>query len=85
MLNADSEPITETPIASEAFDFESVFHAQYYRVMRTILRIVKDRARAEDLAVDVFWKLWRKPPRSCRLAPPCYFKTSEVKRLRGQV
>jgi RNA polymerase sigma-70 factor (ECF subfamily) len=61
-VNADSEPITETPAESQAFDFESVFHAHYYRVMRTILRIVKDRDRAEDLAVDVFWKLWRKSP-----------------------
>lgn len=41
------------------FDFEAVFNAQYKRVARVILRIIQDPSRAEELAVDVFWKLWR--------------------------
>lgn len=41
--------------------FEEAFHAHYDRVARTIARIVRDPARAEELAVEVFWKLWRKP------------------------
>jgi RNA polymerase sigma factor (sigma-70 family) len=43
------------------FDFDAVFHSEYARVARVIARIVRDSARAEDLAVDTFWKLWRTP------------------------
>jgi RNA polymerase sigma-70 factor (ECF subfamily) len=45
----------------EAFSFEAVFHAHYERIARAIVRIVRDPARAEELAVDVFWKFWRTP------------------------
>jgi len=48
--------------ATAGLDFEEVFHLHYDRVARTIARIVRDPARAEELAVEVFWKLWRKPP-----------------------
>jgi RNA polymerase sigma-70 factor (ECF subfamily) len=43
-------------------DFESLFRAHYARIARVIARVVRDPARAEDLAVDAFWKFWRKPP-----------------------
>ncbi len=45
----------------KTFDFEETFHAQYARVARVIARVVKDHARAEDLAVEVFVKFWRSP------------------------
>lgn len=49
-------------IAGEAADeFEQVFHSHYERVARTIARMVQDPARAEELTVEVFWNLWRKP------------------------
>ena len=41
------------------FDFETFFHAHYERTARVIARVVKDPARAEDPAAEVFWKLWR--------------------------
>jgi DNA-directed RNA polymerase specialized sigma24 family protein len=47
--------------AAEAFDFEAIFHAHYRRVARVIVRIIQDPSRAEELAVDVFCKLWRHP------------------------
>jgi len=46
--------------ADEApFDFEATFRAQYGRIARVIARVVRDPARAEELAVEVFLKLWR--------------------------
>ena len=45
----------------EAFDFEALFHAWYPRTARLIARVIRDPARAEELAVEVFWKLWRHP------------------------
>lgn len=48
--------------AGEApFDFEATFRAQYERIARVIRRVVHDPARAEELAVEVFLKLWRSP------------------------
>ena len=44
-----------------SFDFEAFFHAHYVRIARAIGRVVGDHARAEELAVEAFWKLWRTP------------------------
>lgn len=43
------------------FDFEECFHANYARIARAIARIVGDNGRAEEIAVEAFWKLWRTP------------------------
>lgn len=51
----------EVVATGEPFSFETVFHAHYERIARAIGRIVRDPARAEELAVDVFWKFWRNP------------------------
>jgi DNA-directed RNA polymerase specialized sigma24 family protein len=48
-------------VTDQAFDFEATFRSQYDRVARVIARVVKDRARAEELAVEVFLKFWRSP------------------------
>jgi RNA polymerase sigma-70 factor (ECF subfamily) len=50
----------EWPSAAPAAEFETTFEAQYERIARVIARVVHDPARAEELAVDVFLKLWRK-------------------------
>jgi RNA polymerase sigma-70 factor, ECF subfamily len=42
-----------------SFDFESFFHAHYAHAARTVARLTGDLARAEDLAAEAFWKLWR--------------------------
>ena len=44
-----------------AVDLEAVFRAQYGRIARVIARVVRDSARAEELAVEVFLKLSRHP------------------------
>jgi len=41
------------------FDIEAIFRAQFERVARVIAKVVRDPARAEELAVEVFLKLWR--------------------------
>ena len=43
------------------FDLDTIFRAQYERIARVIARVVRDPARAEELAVEVFLKLWRNP------------------------
>src|SRR5690348_4728811 len=49
----------ETRAAS--FDFESFFHAHYARIARAVARVVGDRGRAEEIAEEAFWRLWRTP------------------------
>jgi len=43
-------------------EFESVFLQHYPRVYSVLFRLVGDRAEAEDLALETFWKLWERPP-----------------------
>ena len=40
--------------------FDALFIEHYPRVVGIIARVVADRSRAEQLAADVFWKLYRK-------------------------
>ena len=47
--------------AQPAEEFEEIFHRHYARVARTIARLVRDTARAEELAAEVFWGLWKNP------------------------
>ena len=61
-MNARSKTLEEDVRQELAFAFEPVFHAYYDRTARLIARLVNDPARAEELAVEVFWKLWRNPP-----------------------
>lgn len=47
--------------ASATWDLDRLFVAQYERLARLIARIVRDHGRAEELAVEVFLKLWESP------------------------
>jgi RNA polymerase sigma-70 factor, ECF subfamily len=42
---------------------ERVFLEQYPRVLSVLVRLVGDRAEAEDLALETFWRLHQQPPR----------------------
>ena len=59
-VNTTSEIIREMNVDSVPFDVEATFRAHYGRVAHIIGRVVRDHARAEELAVEVFLKLWRK-------------------------
>ena len=47
---------------STAQDFETIFTEQWSRIYSVIFRLVGDKAEAEDLALETFWKLYRNPP-----------------------
>jgi RNA polymerase sigma-70 factor, ECF subfamily len=59
-VNAPGKAIDATEIDDD-FDFETFFYVHYERIARVIVRVVRDPARAEEIAVDVFWKVWRNP------------------------
>lgn len=60
-MNAPGEAVCDFGTGAAEFDFEAAFCAHYERTARVIARLVRDPARAEELAVEVFLKLWRKP------------------------
>ena len=53
--------VAKNASASAVFDFDAVFSQDYAAVTRLIVRIVRDRGRAEELAVETFWRLWKTP------------------------
>jgi RNA polymerase sigma-70 factor (ECF subfamily) len=54
----------QTGISAESprSNFERVFLEQYPRIYALLVRLVGDRAEAEDLALETFWQLHRRPP-----------------------
>lgn len=60
----DAKETDQTGISAESRDakFERVFLDQYPRVYAVLARIVGDRGEAEDLALETFWQLFRRPP-----------------------
>jgi RNA polymerase sigma-70 factor (ECF subfamily) len=48
----------------ETTEFERVFQENWNRVYAVICRIVGDPAQAEDLALETFLRLYRRPPRT---------------------
>lgn len=60
-MNARSESVDNAQTDATPFDFESTFRAHFERIARVIARVVRDPARAEEIAVEVFLKLWRNP------------------------
>ncbi len=59
-MNAPGKAI-EAADLDDGCNFETLFHVHYERIARVIVRVVRDPARAEEIAVEVFWKLWRNP------------------------
>lgn len=57
----DSESALGLSARATGFDFDTAFRVHYARVARLVGRLVQDPARAEEITVDVFWKLYRNP------------------------
>ena len=60
-VDAANDGVVEMSFNDVALDLETIFHAQYERIARVIAGIIKDPARAEELAVEVFLK-WERTP-----------------------
>jgi RNA polymerase sigma-70 factor, ECF subfamily len=58
---AAAEIAGDTPAGEAGFDLEALFRAHYQRVAGILVRVVRDPARAEELAVEVFLKFARNP------------------------
>jgi RNA polymerase sigma-70 factor (ECF subfamily) len=65
VVNAQSEAVADANTAATPFDIEAFFCSHYARVARIIERVVRDRGRSEELAVEVFLKLWGNQKAQC--------------------
>lgn len=73
--------------SESSFNFEAFFHANYSRVARLIARVTGDPARAEDLAAEALWKLWRSPAAHGAAAEGWLYRTAlrlGLNELRGR-
>lgn len=59
IVNAPIGAVVDANTAEAPFDIEALFRDHYSRVARIIERVIRDRGRSEELAVEVFLKLWR--------------------------
>lgn len=62
-VDALSAALVEMKSDERRSEIEDVFRAQYARVARVIASVIRDRARAEELAVEVFLK-WSRTSKS---------------------
>jgi RNA polymerase sigma-70 factor (ECF subfamily) len=60
-VDVPGEAVVETSLPSVKVDLESLFDAQYERIARVIKGVIRDPARAEELAVEVFLKWSQRP------------------------
>jgi RNA polymerase sigma-70 factor (ECF subfamily) len=60
-VDAHGEALPATAARESQADLETIFTAHYARISRVLARVVRDRARAEELAVDVFLRWSRHP------------------------
>jgi RNA polymerase sigma-70 factor (ECF subfamily) len=62
VVDAANEGVVTVSLDEGArLDLETVFRSQYERIARVIAGVIRDRARAEELAVEVFLK-WERTP-----------------------
>jgi RNA polymerase sigma-70 factor (ECF subfamily) len=63
-VTVTSEPVrvVHPPTHREMAAFEAVFFQHYTHIYALLFRLVGDRAEAEDLTLEAFWKLWQQPP-----------------------
>ena len=45
----------------EEAEFRAVFLEHYSRILSILIRLLGDRSRAEEMANDAFWRLYRQP------------------------
>lgn len=60
-MHLDGQLIAAAGAQPDSLDFDSTFTAHYPRIVGVVARVVADRSRAEELAVDAFVKWWRRP------------------------
>ena len=62
-VTAEDLPTKSTWTSTQSPNFEDTFNEHWSRVYEVLFRIVGERAEAEDLALETFWRLYNRPPK----------------------
>jgi RNA polymerase sigma-70 factor (ECF subfamily) len=82
-----TDALGESRPKAAGFDFDEFFRAHYAPAARAIARVTGDPARAEDLAAEALWKLWRNPNAHGESAAGWLYRTAvrlALNELRGR-
>ena len=60
-MNGETRPTVASTQGSTA-EFDALFLEHWQPICRVLVRLVGDHAEAEDLALETFWQLYRRPP-----------------------
>lgn len=83
IVSTATDALTEMKANEVQFTIDEVFRAHYGRVARIIARVVRDPARAEELAVEVFLKLWRSQKAQAEKVEPWLYRVASSKVARN--
>lgn len=61
-VTSNNAKFSSQRIAAVSEDFEATFLGLWPKVYSVLFRILGDRAEAEDLALETFWRLYQNPP-----------------------
>jgi len=62
-VTAEDLPTKSAWTSTQSPNFEDTFNEHWSRVYEVLFRIVGERAEAEDLALETFWRLYNRPPK----------------------
>ena len=62
-VSAEDLPTKSTWASTQSPNFEDIFNEHWNRINEVLYRIVGERAEAEDLALETFWRLYNRPPK----------------------
>jgi RNA polymerase sigma-70 factor (ECF subfamily) len=82
-----TDALGESRPQAAGFNFDEFFRTHYPPAARTIARVTGDAARAEDLAAEALWKLWRNPGAHGESAAGWLYRTAirlALNELRGR-
>jgi RNA polymerase sigma-70 factor (ECF subfamily) len=71
-----SEAVVDLPSNEAGSDIETIFSAYYERTALVIARVIRDPARAEELAVEVFLKWSRRRKQAEEYSPGALYRTA---------
>jgi RNA polymerase sigma-70 factor (ECF subfamily) len=59
-------PFQETGRSWQQAEFEDIFNTHWSKIYAVLYRLTGSPEDADDLALEVFWRLWRTPPKEDR-------------------
>ena len=60
---AGTRTLPAASVSQRTAEFEALFQEHYDRIYAVLFRLTGNRAEAEDLTLETFWRWWERPPK----------------------